>query len=106
MTDSPGLERGYRRLLACYPRAFRRQHAEEVLAVLMASAPEGQKRPRLGAAAGGVRTAAEKRAGPPRVTPVRPAVFAAGEHPNRGAAVPVPARYPEFVLRAGLRPPS
>src|SRR6202044_869632 len=47
MTDSPGLERGYRRLLACYPRAFRREHAEEVLAVLMASAPEGQKRPRL-----------------------------------------------------------
>jgi hypothetical protein len=46
MTDSPGLERGYRRLLACYPRAFRREHAEEVLAVLMASAPEGQKRPR------------------------------------------------------------
>lgn len=47
MTDSPDLERGYRRLLACYPRAFRREHAEEVLAVLMASAPHGQKRPRL-----------------------------------------------------------
>ena len=47
MTDSPDLERGYRRLLACYPRAFRREHAEEVLAVLMASAPPGQKRPRL-----------------------------------------------------------
>src|SRR3984957_8361310 len=47
MTDSPDLERGYRRLLACYPRAFRREHAEEVLAVLMASAPDGQKRPRL-----------------------------------------------------------
>ncbi len=47
MTDSPDLERGYRRLLACYPRAFRREHAEEVLAVLMAGAPDGQKRPRL-----------------------------------------------------------
>lgn len=47
MTDSPDLERGYRRLLACYPRAFRRDHAEEVLAVLMASAPDGQKRPRV-----------------------------------------------------------
>jgi hypothetical protein len=47
MTDSPDLERGYRRLLACYPRAFRREHAEEVLAVLMAAAPQGQKRPRL-----------------------------------------------------------
>jgi hypothetical protein len=47
MTDSPDLERGYRRLLACYPRAFRREHAEEVLAVLMASAAPGRKRPRL-----------------------------------------------------------
>lgn len=47
MTDSRGLERGYRWLLACYPRAFRREHAEEVLAVLMANAPQGQKRPRL-----------------------------------------------------------
>jgi hypothetical protein len=47
MTDSPDLERGYRRLLACYPRAFRREHAEEILAVLMAGAPQGQKRPRL-----------------------------------------------------------
>jgi hypothetical protein len=47
VTDSPDLERAYRRLLACYPRAFRREHAEEVLAVLMAAAPQGQKRPRL-----------------------------------------------------------
>ena len=47
MTDSPDLERRYRRLLACYPRGFRGEHAEEVLAVLMASAPQGQKRPRL-----------------------------------------------------------
>jgi hypothetical protein len=47
MTDSPDLERGYRRLLACYPRAFRREHGEEVLAVLMASAAPGRKRPRL-----------------------------------------------------------
>jgi hypothetical protein len=47
MTDSPDLERRYRRLLVCYPRAFRREHAEEVLAVLMASAPHGRKRPRL-----------------------------------------------------------
>jgi hypothetical protein len=47
MTQSSGLEQGYRRLLACYPRAFRREHAEEILAVLMASAPQGQRRPRL-----------------------------------------------------------
>jgi hypothetical protein len=46
MTESSGLERGYRRLLACYPRTFRREHAEEILAVLMASARQGQRRPR------------------------------------------------------------
>lgn len=51
MTGSSGLERGYRRLLACYPRAFRREHAEEILAVLMAGAPQGQRRPRLGESA-------------------------------------------------------
>jgi hypothetical protein len=47
VTDSSGLEQGYRRLLGWYPRAFRREHADEILAVLMASAPEGQRRPRL-----------------------------------------------------------
>lgn len=41
------LERRYRRLLAFYPRAFRRDHGEEMLAVLMDSASEGQRRPRL-----------------------------------------------------------
>ncbi len=47
MTDSAGLEQGYRRLLRWYPRAFRREHADEMIAVLMAGAPEGQRRPRL-----------------------------------------------------------
>ena len=47
MTESAGLERGYRRLLACYPRAYRRDHADEILAVLMAGAGEEQRRPRL-----------------------------------------------------------
>src|ERR1700722_4452998 len=51
MTDSPDLERGYRRLLACYPRAFRREPGEEVLAVLMASAAPGRKRRRRGESA-------------------------------------------------------
>jgi len=37
--------------LACYPRAFRREHEQEILAVLMAGADEGQRRPRLGEAA-------------------------------------------------------
>jgi hypothetical protein len=51
MTDSADLERRYRRLLASYPRAFRREHEQEILAVLMAGADEGQHRPRLGEAA-------------------------------------------------------
>jgi hypothetical protein len=47
MSDSASLERGYRRLLACYPRAFRRENEEEILAVLMACAQDGQTRPSL-----------------------------------------------------------
>jgi hypothetical protein len=50
MSDSSDLERRYRRLLASYPRAFRREHEQEILAVLMAGADEGQQRPRFGEA--------------------------------------------------------
>jgi hypothetical protein len=45
--DSPDLERRYRRLLAWYPRAFRREHEDEILWVLMAGAQDGQWRPGL-----------------------------------------------------------
>ncbi len=38
MNDQTRLERRYRRLLAWYPRAFRDEHEEEILAVLMAAA--------------------------------------------------------------------
>jgi hypothetical protein len=51
MNDSADLERRYRRLLACYPRAFRREHEQEILAVLMDGADEGRLRPGLGEAA-------------------------------------------------------
>jgi hypothetical protein len=47
MTDRADLERGYRRLLAWYPREFRRENGQEILAVLMACAPDGQRRPGL-----------------------------------------------------------
>jgi hypothetical protein len=46
MNDDPVLERRYRRLLACYPAAFRREHEQEILSVLMAGAEEGQRWPR------------------------------------------------------------
>jgi hypothetical protein len=45
MTDSGELERRYRRLLRCYPRAFRRLHEEEILAVLIDGARDGQRHP-------------------------------------------------------------
>jgi hypothetical protein len=48
MTERARLERGYRRLLACYPRSFRRENTEEMLAVLVAKA--GGTRTRVGLA--------------------------------------------------------
>lgn len=42
MTDRERLERRYRRLLACYPRAFRRDHGHELLGVLMTGAENGR----------------------------------------------------------------
>lgn len=47
MTESAGLERRYRRLLGWYPQPFRTEHDEEILAVLMASSRDGQRRPGL-----------------------------------------------------------
>jgi hypothetical protein len=46
-SESPSLERGYRRRLAWYPRWFRRDNEDEILAVLMACAQDDQTRPSL-----------------------------------------------------------
>jgi hypothetical protein len=51
MSGSARLERGYRRLLACYPRPYRRENEEEILAVLLACAHDGQRRPGLASSA-------------------------------------------------------
>jgi hypothetical protein len=51
MTDQEHLERSYRRLLGWYPQAFRREKGPEILAVLLACAWDGQRRPRLAEAA-------------------------------------------------------
>ena len=64
MTDSPRLERGYLRILALYPRAFRRESEEEILAVLMATAWEGQRRVGLAEAADLIRGALRMHRGP------------------------------------------
>lgn len=71
------LERGFRRLLACYPRAYRRENEEEILAVLLACARDGQQRPGLATSAdlikGAVRMRLRPAGRPPRT--VRAAVL-------------------------------
>lgn len=47
MTPAGSLERGYRRLLRCYPAGHRDVHEEEMLGVLLAGARTGQRRPGL-----------------------------------------------------------
>ncbi len=66
MNDSAALERRYRRLLAAFPAGHRREYGEEMIGVLLASTPEGRRRPRPADAvdliAGGLRA----RLRPPR----------------------------------------
>jgi hypothetical protein len=70
VSEQAELERRYRRLLACYPRAFRRENEEEILAVLLACAQEGQQRPGLAASAdlikGAIRARLRPAPGQPR----------------------------------------
>jgi hypothetical protein len=47
MNSMPELERGYRRLVAFYPKSFRQDNGEEIISVLMATASDGQQRPGL-----------------------------------------------------------
>jgi hypothetical protein len=62
-SSSARLERAYRRLVACYPRSFRRENTEEIIAVLLATAREDQRRPSLAEAADLLRGAARMRLG-------------------------------------------
>ena len=64
MSKTASLERGYRRVLACYPKAFRQENEEEILAVLLASAEEGQRRVGLAESAALVRGALRMRLRP------------------------------------------
>jgi hypothetical protein len=61
MNEQTALERRYRRLLAFYPRAFRRENGEEILAVLLACAGDGQQRPGPAASADLIRGALRMR---------------------------------------------
>jgi hypothetical protein len=51
MTDQSPLERRYRRWLALYPKSFRAEHEEEMVAVLMQGADPDQRRPKARQAA-------------------------------------------------------
>ena len=51
MTDHSPLERRYRRWLAFYPKSFRAEREDEMVAVLIQSADPGQSRPRAREAA-------------------------------------------------------
>jgi hypothetical protein len=74
-TSRPGtdaiLERRYRRLLACYPRFFRRDSGDEILAVLMDCARPGQRWPAPGECADLLGSVVRMRLGPGRSSPPR-----------------------------------
>jgi hypothetical protein len=64
MIESERLEREYRRLVALYPRAFRRESEEEIVGVLMATAREGQRRVGVAESADLIRGAVRMHRGP------------------------------------------
>jgi hypothetical protein len=87
------LERRYRRLLACYPRWFRLQNEEEILAVLLACAQEGQRRPGAEAAAdllkGAARMWMRPRPGQPRTVFAAIRLMWAGALAELGVAITI-----------------
>jgi hypothetical protein len=90
MNNSAELERGYRRVLACYPKSFRRENEDEVLGVLMDTAEEGQQRVRLAEAAALIRGGLWMRLRPGPSRPPR-TVFAAVRLMCVGAVVELAA---------------
>lgn len=69
MSGSAALERRYRRLIVLFPAEHRREYAEEMIGVLLASAPRGRRRPGLADAldliAGGLRARLRRRGSSP-----------------------------------------
>jgi hypothetical protein len=94
MTESAGLERGYRRLLAVYPQSFRREHEDEMLGVLMACAGPGQRRPRLAEAVDVIRGALGMR--------LRRAVGPAGREAWADALMLISLAAPVLVVMAAV----
>ena len=89
------LERAYRRRLACYPRAWRRENEEEILAVLLACAAGEQCRPGLAASAdllkGAVRLRLRPRPAQPRTVRAAVALMCAGALVELGVVITVMA---------------
>lgn len=98
-SESAGLERRYQRLLTWYPRAYRREHEQEILGVLMAGAAEGQRRPGPREAADLIRSASLMRLRPGASRPPRP-VLAAVRLMCLGAVLEV-VGWATYVLTAG-----
>lgn len=61
MSESRQLELAYRRLVALYPRSFRRENEEEIITVLLATAPDGHRRPGIAESIDLIRGAARMR---------------------------------------------
>jgi hypothetical protein len=101
MSYSPELEHGYRRLLACYPRAFRRENADEIIGVLLATASEDQRRVGLAESADLLRGALRMRLRPPGRPPQ--AVRGAIRLMCAGAAAAVAVLIAEVVTTGGVR---
>lgn len=93
------LERGYRRVLACYPSSFRRDNEDEVVAVLLATTAEGQARVGLAEAwdlvRGGLRMRLWPAAARPRPVRAAAALMCAGAAAELAVLVTV-------VLTAGV----
>lgn len=90
MSEQATLERGYQRLLAGYPKTYRRASGPEILAVLMAAARPGQRRPGLAEAADLIRGGLRMRFSP-RVPSRARTVLAAVRLMYLGALVEVAA---------------
>lgn len=95
MSEQAKLERRYRRLLACYPRAFRRENGEEVLGVLLACAQQGQQRPGLAASVdlikGAVRAWLRPAPGQPRNVRIAVRLMCAGVAAQLAALITIVA---------------
>jgi hypothetical protein len=112
LTESQPLERRYRRFVALYPRAFRRDSEEEIVSVLLATARPGQRRVGMAESADLIRGAVQMHRGPrlPRalLTAVRLTYVgaAAQQGPAALSAAPPARPSPALDTRTTARQPT